>query len=507
MPGQPLNQTISLSGADAVKAQLTDLATSGGGSLNKLAQSAGDGQAGFDSFGGSVNAFAAILSGVNGNVGEISESFGGLTDILTAAAPALEAFAGAASLGGLFELATSAAEATHQIESLAVATGSTVENIQGFQFALASVGVSADTGTNAITKMLAFLGTADQAFQKAADSANALSEAQDVTRAKSDLTVESAEAAATASNNSYTTAVDGIAKAQSAADRAAISFYNLNQTVQSSTLTGQALANQQLQLRDAAVAVTTATDGIGAAQNRANAALQSAYLAQQRISIAEEERKAQLDKLNESVDKSISLADQYASQWGIAGDKFTETSTDGTEAFYKALTGLQGITDAATRAEVARAIFGRGWTALIPAIAAGGTALQAAANSFKTFGLDLTEDDQSLAGQFLKATTEFSSLITGIKNIVGDQLTKLFTPAITALNQWIEVNGAGVRQVVDGFIQAAQLIEAAFVPLFAIIFPPLEAGFILLEKASAAVAAALKLWELMTFQIVRLLGR
>src|SRR5579863_38599 len=140
MPGQPLDQTISLSGADAVKAQLADLSATGGASLNKLAESAAAGQAGFDQFGGGVNNLAAILAGLSGNVGEVGEKFSSFADILTAAAPALESFAAAGSLAGLYELAASAAEATHQIESLAVASGATTEEIQGFQYALASVG-------------------------------------------------------------------------------------------------------------------------------------------------------------------------------------------------------------------------------------------------------------------------------------------------------------------------------------------------------------------------------
>ena len=425
MPAPPLNQTLSLTGADAVKAQLADVGSSGSASLATLAQG------------------AAALGG----------SFEGLTATLTAMAPAFAALFGAASLSGLYDLASSAAEATHQLENLAQIAGTSSESIQGFQYALASVGVSSDTGSTAMAKMLAVLGKADEAFQKVADSATNSANAQQVASEKSDLAVRSAELSANSAYNAAVQSADAITKAQVSADKAALSYEALRTKLAGATGTVQQMRDNAIRLADSQAQVTVATDGIAAAQNRAVQTSAQWGLAQQREKIASDERSAAMDKFATATDKGITKFQEWLKDIGVAGADMTELSTDGTEAFYKILDGLQNLSNT-EQALYAKQIWSRGWKEMIPAINAGGAALKKFSDDFATFGYELDDNDKKLAGGFLIASRQLGAFADAIKLLLGDRLTAAFTPPLQAIDDWLKNNGKTVNEFIDGFVAA-----------------------------------------------------
>lgn len=460
------------------KAAVQDFSSSATNSFKQVEQAAKSaGENGLGGFGGGLNQIVGLITGVKGEVGEVSDGFRSFGEILQNVAPALTGLLGVASLGGLYELANSASESAREIENMATAIGATTDQFEGFQFALASVGANTETANGALAKMLAFLGTADEALRKVADGANALAEAQQVQAERADLSARAAHDSASAAYSAYQQTADGITKAQVAADKAAISYDALRQKFKDSGAQGQTLRVQNIQLADSAAAFKTATEGIAAAQQRAYQASTNVANAQARAKIADDDRRATLDKLSEAQDKGTTAVQRWVESLGVASADLSEAGTNGTEAFFKIIQGLHDTTDAAQRAEYARAIFGRGWISLIPAIAAGGDKLKAFSQEFEETGLGLEKNAFEAAGAFEKARGQLAYFIEAIRNYLGTKVANIFAPMIQATADFIAHNAKQIKEWADGFSQAIEIVVLDFKALVALIGPPLIAAF------------------------------
>lgn len=491
MPGQPLDQTISLTGADQVKAQLGDLGTSGSASLKKLSDTTKDTGDGFTSAGARISQLVELMTGVKGEVGDVGESFARFGEILSGFAPALEGLAGIASLVGLVDLAKEASESASEIENMATAIGATTQEFEGFQFALVSVGASVETANSSVGKMLTFLGQADEALRKAADSSAALAAQQQATADSANLAVSSAQNAAQNSANSYNQSKQAITAAQVAVDKASVSYLQLRDRVNASNATGQQAAINAIQLRDAQIAIQQATQNVTNAQTRSSQALNDLAIASRRASLAEEQRRATMLKMDEEQDKGTTAVQQWAASLGVASAKLTEASTNGTEAFFKIIQGLHDTTDSAQRAERASALFGRGWISLIPAIAAGGDKLKAFSDEFEQTGLGLEKNAFEAASAFQKAAGQLSFFVEAIRNYLGTKVADIFAPLIQAAADFISENGPQIKEWATGFAEALKIavdvVGAVLKPAFQAISAAIKVLIAAFEGISIAV--------------------
>lgn len=487
----PLDQVLSVSGTAEAKAAIADLSQSGSASFKSLegaAKSVGDN--GVGATGASVNQLVGILTGLHGNVSEISGAFGTFTGILSGLAPAFGALGGAISAAGIVKLASDASEAARNIQNMAAATGSSVGEIEGFQYALASVGTGTEAANTALTHMLAYLGQTDDALKKVADSSQAMSEAAQASTDAANLSAETARNAVSNAATAYQTAVDGIGKAQVAADTAQRAFKTLSDQIKASNATGEQAATNAQRLRDAQINLQNAVDNVALAQQRANQAATNQVEAAKRADIADEQRRATIDKLAEAQDKGVTATQAWLQQIGVTSADLTEAQTNGTEAFYKIIQGLHDTADAAELADRARTIFGRGWITLIPAIAAGGNALKAFSDQFEQTGLGLDKNAYAAASAFQKASGQLAFFVDTIKNYLGTRIANVLAPLVQAIDDFITKNAAGIKAWADGFANALGIVIDGirlFVPLLA----PLGATLQLINAGLDGIAATI----------------
>lgn len=438
MPAPPINQTLGLQGDADVKARVLDVG-------NTFATAFKGAQGSAEGLGGSLTNAAALVSSMRGSVGELGQSMGGLQAALLSAGPALEALVGAASIDGLFKLAESASEATHEIETMATAFGSSNEEIESFHAALATVGVSSEAANTALRNMLAYIGQTDIAVKKAAESSQLLADSQNIAAQKTDIAADASAKAAANLQAALAASALGIDKANLTVDQATNAYQKLRKELAGVSGDAQTNRDNSLKLRAAQLQVAEATQAVADAQRRQREQAQQLYDQMKRDSLARDEAKLAAEKEAAARDKELNSTQAWLVNLGVTTEALGEATQDGVKDFYKVIDALNQLPNAADRASKSKDIFKRSWLELAPAIKVGSEAMLKSIEEFDHSSLKLREDDFTIGETFRQTIAIFGVYSTAIRNIIGLDIAKALTPQFQALNHWIVNNADNIR--------------------------------------------------------------
>jgi hypothetical protein len=113
--------------------------------------------------------------------------------------------------------------------------------------------------------------------------------------------------------------------------------------------------------------------------------------------------------------------------------------------------------DGSEKIQLARNIFGRGGTQLIPMLNEGSKGLRGMRAELAGFGI-LSKEDAEHAHEFHANMVRLKYAGEGVRNVLGSELIKALTPLLTKLLDWVKANRTLIRQKVIEF--AHKLVSA-----------------------------------------------
>jgi hypothetical protein len=438
---QSIVQRLALEGALEIIAQLRTMGQAGEAAIKQIQASTAGAGSGLTKLSTAVAGAKVASTEFSKSTEELGGHLGGLTSIVGQLAPGLAAL-GAAGVGAaFFEIANSAADATHALENASFALGVTTEQFEGMSYAANQVGISTEDFSKRMGKAMAVIGQAQQEFDKTAAAATDLGMAEQIAAEKGDLSAESARNAAQSAQNNLATLSTALGNAQLAARKAGESY--------SSVASGAGKAGASMEkTANSADSARLAGQKVAEAQNRLSEGYAAAALASKRATLAEDEQKEALQKTADAAEKALSPMQEFLISVGAVGD----AAKKGGEQFYAIVDGLNAISDPAVRADEMLKLFGKGWQEMVPYVEAGSAALRASAEAFTASGAALTPAEEKMANTYLAARNSLMQYVEAVRNIIGDTLTQIWVPLFDSIREFIQNNIAGFREFGQSFV-------------------------------------------------------
>lgn len=187
--------------------------------------------------------------------------------------------------------------------------------------------------------------------------------------------------------------------------------------------------------------------------------LQELGFAAERTGMGNEILRKSLEKLNRNIGDArqgqgemVTILKKAAP--ALLGELKATTSTE--QAFRLMANALNEIPDAANRASLAQAVFGRAGQKVIRITEGGTGALDAYAEEARRYGLITTAQAQA-AEVFVDEQENLKTALMGVRNEIGGPLLKAITPYIERLKEWVVANKSLVADKVVKF--ATELVD------------------------------------------------
>lgn len=116
-------------------------------------------------------------------------------------------------------------------------------------------------------------------------------------------------------------------------------------------------------------------------------------------------------------------------------------------------------TDETKQAALAQEVFGRGGTRLLPMLREGKAGIKALMKEAQALGIVMSDESAVAAEEFTDSLLRAKSIMTGLRNTIGNELIPRLTEMLDNFRDWVGVNRDWIRQQID---QKVALITRQF---------------------------------------------
>jgi hypothetical protein len=222
-------------------------------------------------------------------------------------------------------------------------------------------------------------------------------------------------------------------------------------------------------------------------------ALQELRFAADRQGVSSDDLEKSLGALNNRVGQLRNNQGSLATMLNRSNPALAEqlrNAEDTDEAFTLMMEALHGTENAADRAALAQAAFGRSGQALVRMAEVGSSGIQDLRDEARRLGLVMSEEATANAELFQDSLTNLKGSMRGVINGALVPMIERLQPIIAQMAEWVAANqdliNQRIEQVFQGIADAARLIARAW---DSVVLPAILAGVVAFKAITTGIAA------------------